>query len=460
MIESLEELVAALQSEIENRKKPEAQRQRRQRPGGEQGDKQLVEQIAELKMLRSLQLRVNRRTKQIGRLIHGEQASQRRPCRPIASAGAASGRDSGSDLHPRLGTKPMSFTIALEDSTHPTPADAAGRDCHLLGFSGASRRPGRLCATTGRGSPQPGDALALAARFQQRKDRAADCRALGRRRGAGSGREVFERLIQSFCVADPDTRRFVEASSPAQPLKAFPTQDFLNRDESDEFYTIHLRLFYARALTQRLMYDEALALFARIDPARVVDPATCLFYEAVCQQQLLKKTEGLETLDKLLHRTEGVAESYARVAALMQDELQSLDDQSLDGVSRKMHDSERRLDLGRGGQRVQKVQEEIVESLTELIKKMEQQANPQPQPGQGDNNSNRSSGPAEDSSIKGATAPGTVDKKNLKKQGAWGNLQERQLREAKALLNKDFPSNYREAVEQYFKKLASNPASK
>ncbi len=140
------------------------------------------------------------------------------------------------------------------------------------------------------------------------------------------------------------------------------------------------------------MYDEALAVFAQIDPARVVDPATCLFYEAVCQQQLLKKTEGLETLDKLLHRTEGVAESYARVAALMQDELQSLDDQTLDGVSRKMQDSERRLDLGRGGQRVQKVQEEIVESLTELIKKMEQQANPQPQPGQGDNNSNRSIG--------------------------------------------------------------------
>lgn len=278
--------------------------------------------------------------------------------------------------------------------------------------------------------------------------------------GPAPGHDVFERLIQSFCVADPDTRRFVEAASPAQPLKTFPTGDFLNRDESDEFYTMHLRLFYARALTQRLMYDEALALFARINPARVVDPATCLFYEAVCQHQLLKKTEGLETLDKLLHKTEGVAESYARVAALMQDELQSLDDQSLDAVSRKMQDSERRLDLGRGGQRVQKVQEEIVESLNELIKKSE--PNPQSQAGQGDNNSNRSAGPAEDSGIKGATAPGDVDKKNLKKQGAWGNLQGKPLNEAKSLLNRDFPSNYREAVEQYFKKLANqnHPASK
>jgi hypothetical protein len=278
--------------------------------------------------------------------------------------------------------------------------------------------------------------------------------------GAAPGREVFERLIQSFCLADPDTRRFVDACSPTVGLKAFPTQDFLSRDESDEFYTIHLRLFYARALTQRLMYDEALAVFARIDPAHVVDPATCLFYQAVCQHQLLKKTEGLETLDKLLHKTEGVAESYARVGALMQEELTSLEDQSLDVVSRKMHDSQRRLDLGRGGQRVQKVQEEIVESLNELIKKMEQQANPQGQQGQSDNNSNRSTGPADDPSIKGATAPGNVDKKNLKKQGSWGNLQDRQLDPAKALLNKEFPSNYREAVEQYFKKLANRPANK
>lgn len=75
VIESLEELVSALQSEIENRKKPENQRRRGQR--GQQGeqDKQLVEQLAELKMLRSLQMRVNRRTKMIGRMIKGEQAT-------------------------------------------------------------------------------------------------------------------------------------------------------------------------------------------------------------------------------------------------------------------------------------------------------------------------------------------------------------------------------------------------
>ena len=76
VIESLEELVAALQSEIENRKKPgKPAAAPPKKSGNEENEKQLVEQIAELKMLRSLQLRVNRRTKEIGRRIHGEQAT-------------------------------------------------------------------------------------------------------------------------------------------------------------------------------------------------------------------------------------------------------------------------------------------------------------------------------------------------------------------------------------------------
>ena len=36
----------------------------------------LVNKLAELKMLRSLQFRVNRRTKQLGRLVDGEQATE------------------------------------------------------------------------------------------------------------------------------------------------------------------------------------------------------------------------------------------------------------------------------------------------------------------------------------------------------------------------------------------------
>jgi hypothetical protein len=272
-------------------------------------------------------------------------------------------------------------------------------------------------------------------------------------------RQVFDRLIQSFSLADPSVKQFVSACRPGVSLRSLP-KPLLSQDESDEFLTEHLRLFYARALTHGLLYDEALAVFAKIDPAKVVDPATCLFYRAVCEHQLLKKKEGLATLDKLLHKTEGVAEPYTQVATLMQDELASLDDQSLSGVSRKMQDSERRLDLGRGGQRVQKVQDEIIESLDEIIKKKQSQLDRQQAQAQQQqqNNSNQSNRPAEDSMLKGSTAPGNVDPNTKKRSGTWGALPPKAATEAENRLNREFPSNYRRAVEEYFKKLATKPA--
>ncbi len=74
IIEALEEMVTALQAEIEKRQKPDENRRRQQRGQNGEDEKELVQQLAELKMLRSLQFRVNRRTKQIGRMIKGEEA--------------------------------------------------------------------------------------------------------------------------------------------------------------------------------------------------------------------------------------------------------------------------------------------------------------------------------------------------------------------------------------------------
>ncbi len=75
IIEALEELVEALRKEME-RMEEQDQQQQDQQEGAEQ-DPGLVDLIAELKLLRSLQYRVNRRTQQLGRTIEGEQASER-----------------------------------------------------------------------------------------------------------------------------------------------------------------------------------------------------------------------------------------------------------------------------------------------------------------------------------------------------------------------------------------------
>ncbi|MED5447053.1 MAG: hypothetical protein VYA62_02445, partial [Planctomycetota bacterium] len=131
--------------------------------------------------------------------------------------------------------------------------------------------------------------------------------------------------------------------------------------------------FYGRFLAQKKMYDEARELLAALETKSVVDPAGLLYFKAVCEHQLLKKTEGLATIRTLLEDTTTVPLRYKTTAELMQHDLKSLKKDSLSEISRKMKDVERRLDLGRGGQRVQKQEDEIVASLDAIIEKLEQQ---------------------------------------------------------------------------------------
>lgn len=72
IIDALEEMIEALQKEMEKMKDKEQKEQDQQQ--GEQGDPELVDLLGELKLLRSLQHRINRRTRTLGQQVQGEQA--------------------------------------------------------------------------------------------------------------------------------------------------------------------------------------------------------------------------------------------------------------------------------------------------------------------------------------------------------------------------------------------------
>jgi hypothetical protein len=72
VIEALEETLAMLQAALQQLRDQRGQPQRG--GGGEPGEQPLVDQLAELRMIRALQLRVNRRTEDYGAMIEGEQA--------------------------------------------------------------------------------------------------------------------------------------------------------------------------------------------------------------------------------------------------------------------------------------------------------------------------------------------------------------------------------------------------
>jgi len=75
IIDALEEMIDALQKEMEKSKDKKKEEQNKENQQQQQ-DQELVDQLAELKMLRTLQLRINHRTKRLGRMVEGEQAQE------------------------------------------------------------------------------------------------------------------------------------------------------------------------------------------------------------------------------------------------------------------------------------------------------------------------------------------------------------------------------------------------
>ena len=188
-----------------------------------------------------------------------------------------------------------------------------------------------------------------------------------------SAQTLFDKTIETFGLVDAETKAFVDSCSLAEPSLLPPQARRLERTDSKDFYTANVRLFYARYLTQRKMYDEALDQFSQVKPGTVIDPATCLYHKAVCEHQLLLKDEGLETIKTLLNSTEDVPVRYSTVATLMQHELKGIKEKSLLEVAHLQKDVQRRLELGRGGQRVQRKEAKVLATLDEIIEKLEQE---------------------------------------------------------------------------------------
>jgi hypothetical protein len=254
-------------------------------------------------------------------------------------------------------------------------------------------------------------------------------------------------------LIDPATNDFLTQCRLSIEPRQIPVSDLIDNAENSKFYRTNLTQFYAVYLVRMKLYDESLPYFDQLDLKYSADPPTALFHQAVAQSELLMKNEGLATIETLTKKTEAVPERYATVAELMKFQLASIKEESLDEVAQRMKDVKRRLSLGRGGQDTQKKEEEIVTLLDSIIEKIEQSSGSGGGSGAG-GNTNQPGGGSQESVVKGTTAPGEVDKKDLKKQSGWGALPEAEVTKAKNLLKRDFPENYRRAIEAYFRKSA------
>lgn len=274
----------------------------------------------------------------------------------------------------------------------------------------------------------------------------------------GSEAHLLDLLAATFALVDPRARELLNHCSQARLKVTLPNVEWLGDEKTPPLVRNNLRLLYGRWLVQERLYDEGTEQLAGLNVEDVADPAALLFYTAVLQHRTLQRDAGLKTIARLLENEPQLPKRFASLAKLMEPDLKALKDDSLDHIARRMDDIRRRLDLGRAGPKVRSVEDGVIASLDKLIDDMEKQqqaaaaAAAASGGGKGGLQPNQ---PAPDSTPMQGKGPGEVTKKPIGNSSGWGELPPRQRQEALQQIGKDYPAHYRDMIEQYFRKLAS-----
>lgn len=270
-----------------------------------------------------------------------------------------------------------------------------------------------------------------------------------------TGAELLDRVTKTFALADRGASDLVKLCSKPKSQTVLPSQPWLTDAATPPLVAANMRLLYGRHLIHASLYDEAHEQLAGLAAEDVVAPAMLLFYQGVVCHGLLQKQDGLDAIGRLLEGAEQSPRRYVAVAQMMQRDLEGLEDDTLDHIARRMDDIRRRLDLGRAGPRVRGVEDGVIESLDKMIEELEEKKKKKKGGGSSAGQNPQPNKPAPDSRILGGKGPGDVQKRPIGAEADWGDLPAKEREEALQQMGREFPSHYRDIIEQYFRRLAS-----
>ncbi len=266
----------------------------------------------------------------------------------------------------------------------------------------------------------------------------------------------LDRVADTVALVDHRFRELVDAVRQGA-LHGTPDVRCWSADAScPSVVTDNVQLFFGRALVRAGHFDAALELMDALNAAAVCDPSALLFYRAVARHGLVRIDAAADDVARLLQRESELPQRYRDVGRLMHNDLQGVRADSPDHIARRMNDIQRRLALGQADNKVRKVQDGVIESLDKLIEELEAaEKAAQQQASQAGSQQIQSSSPAQDSLPFGGRGPGKVQKKDIGNTPDWGNLPSKQREEALQEIARDFPAHYRDVIQQYFRKLAT-----
>jgi hypothetical protein len=264
--------------------------------------------------------------------------------------------------------------------------------------------------------------------------------------------DVLQQVAATIALVEPRVAELTDACRVGATPAVLDEFSWLDEEGTTSLVRNNLRLILARSLVQGLYLDEALQQMESLSTENVLDPASLLFYRCVAYHRLIQKKEGVATAGRLLENEDLIPRRYAVIAKLVRTDLGQIKDGSLDDISRRMKDIERRLGLGRTAERVQQIEDEVIKMLDKLIEEEEKKQNAAA--AAASSGGSQSSRPAPDSLPLGGKGPGQVTKRDIGKTAGWGELPPKEREAAMQEIGRDFPAHYRAVVEEYFRELA------
>jgi hypothetical protein len=183
--------------------------------------------------------------------------------------------------------------------------------------------------------------------------------------------QVLGKVAQTLSLGSEDAKKILTEANNAKASAPTEVPAIIKDTKVNPFLRANLALAYAKALSDRRVYEESLESLKAVKVEQVVDPAQYLFIKAVAEHALIMKTEATDSIGRLLEDVSDSPERYSTCAALMIIDMMTWKDKDLGWIERKMGNIERRLDLSRGGKKTQEIERQVVARLDEIIKEME-----------------------------------------------------------------------------------------
>ena len=278
-----------------------------------------------------------------------------------------------------------------------------------------------------------------------------------------SGATRYEEIIKILRRSSEPIRNYLDQCDRlawqelpfAQPIVLPKTPLNIHVGETQTNYLFGtLRYYLAQRLMQARLFDEAKKVLEDLTPKNSVNPEGVLISKAVIFHHFSEKEEGLAALKEFraVAGREHVSRRTAELAKLLQfDWERESKDEETQKIARQMNDVRRRLGQGRTDDDTQNAERETLQSLDDLIERLELQRQRQQQHG---NKGQQSNNPAEESGRFRQKGAGNVDRREFSPGDNWGNLSPKDREEALLKIEKEFPSYYRDIIEQYFREMA------